>query len=338
MISYIVPIYNAERYLKDCVTSILKCAASGDEVILIDDGSTDASGDICDWFRERYSCVIVEHLKNGGVSHARNRGIQLSKKDYIRFIDSDDEVIPILTQTNSDCLVMDAEVTNEYRRLIRKVRMGKENRVYTPMELLSDLSSANKQCLLHYLWNHLYKRSLINENHLMFDETVALGEDFLFNCEYLACCKTVEYMSTVCYRYFVRNSNTESLTRKFHKNELERRRKMDKAFLKLIEMSGCDMQSRENAKRLIGEITIGSLESIATKNTGVSNEYIKSYMQNFYDTEYYDYIMNYLSLKTIGGKSEAIEYALIRKKSCIALYYYVRIRSDIRKLKNRGKK
>lgn len=86
----IIPVYNVERYIEECITSVLTQTYQNYEIILIDDGSTDKSGMICDKFERNYSQVIVLHKQNGGLSSARNAGIQLSKGDYIIFLDGDD--------------------------------------------------------------------------------------------------------------------------------------------------------------------------------------------------------------------------------------------------------
>lgn len=91
-ISVIVPVYNMEKYLKKCIESILKQSFQDIEVILVDDGSTDASGKICDDYANRDSRIIVMHKENGGPADARNHGIQISSSEYITYIDSDDYV------------------------------------------------------------------------------------------------------------------------------------------------------------------------------------------------------------------------------------------------------
>lgn len=90
LISVIVPVYNVEKYLPECVESIISQTYDNLEVILIDDGSTDRSGKICDEFAEKDSRIVVIHQKNSGVSAARNRGLDLCRGEYISFVDSDD--------------------------------------------------------------------------------------------------------------------------------------------------------------------------------------------------------------------------------------------------------
>ena len=92
LVSIIIPVYNVEKYLERCIQSVRSQTYNNIEIILIDDGSPDNSPIICDRFRELDERIIVVHKKNGGLSDARNAGVQISKGDYITFIDSDDLV------------------------------------------------------------------------------------------------------------------------------------------------------------------------------------------------------------------------------------------------------
>jgi glycosyltransferase involved in cell wall biosynthesis len=93
-VSIIVPVYNVEQYLKECIESILAQTWKNFEVILVDDGSTDSSGKICDEYSQKKEFISVIHKKNGGLSSARNAGIDVAQGDYLAFIDSDDVVHP----------------------------------------------------------------------------------------------------------------------------------------------------------------------------------------------------------------------------------------------------
>ena len=96
LISIIVPVYNVENYLKECIDSILRQEFRDYEIILVDDGSKDDSGKICDEYGKKYSFISVIHKKNGGLSDARNFGLKIAKGEYILFIDSDDYIAKIL--------------------------------------------------------------------------------------------------------------------------------------------------------------------------------------------------------------------------------------------------
>ncbi len=94
MVSVIVPVYNVEKYLPTCIESILKQSYKDYELILVDDGSTDACPQICDTYAKKYSFISVVHKKNGGLSEARNVGMEVANGDYVTFIDSDDYIHP----------------------------------------------------------------------------------------------------------------------------------------------------------------------------------------------------------------------------------------------------
>ena len=102
MIDIIIPVYNAERFLKRCVNSVLMQTNPNWNMILVDDGSIDNSGNLCDFYAEKYSNVTSIHKPNGGVSSARNAGIDNSSSEYIMFIDSDDWVKPDLLEKLSE--------------------------------------------------------------------------------------------------------------------------------------------------------------------------------------------------------------------------------------------
>ena len=90
LVSIIVPVYNVEKYLPKCVGSLINQTYKNVEIILVDDGSTDQSGNICDTYLEKDNRIVVLHKKNGGLSDARNFGIEHAKGDYYSFVDSDD--------------------------------------------------------------------------------------------------------------------------------------------------------------------------------------------------------------------------------------------------------
>ena len=98
LVSIIVPVYNVENYLKECIDSILMQTYKNIEVILINDGSSDSSGKLCDEYKEKDIRIKVVHKTNGGLSDARNLGLDICKGEYISFVDSDDYVSPIFVE------------------------------------------------------------------------------------------------------------------------------------------------------------------------------------------------------------------------------------------------
>ena len=98
MVSVIIPVFNVSDYLEKCVLSVIKQTYKNIEIILVDDGSTDQSGIICDKYREKDNRIKVLHKQNGGLSDARNAGIRIAKGEYISFVDSDDVISPIFIE------------------------------------------------------------------------------------------------------------------------------------------------------------------------------------------------------------------------------------------------
>ncbi len=109
-VSVIIPIYNTAKYLPRCIESVLCQSFDGFELLLVNDGSTDGSGDICDTYATRDSRIRVFHKENGGVSSARNLGLKEAKGEWVCFVDSDDELLPDGLQTMVDAVSSDVDL------------------------------------------------------------------------------------------------------------------------------------------------------------------------------------------------------------------------------------
>ena len=190
-ISVIVPVYNVEKYLPACIDSILRQTHSNLEVILINDGSKDKSGQICDEFAKLDSRVKVVHKENGGVSSSRNRGLDEAKGEYICFMDADDyQSDQALSQLVSAMRMNDVDlvVAGFYRvvddKLAAKSYFKKEC-VMSRKEYASKMSKKPAEYYFGVLWNKLYKRSIIEQFNMRMDESISWSEDFIFNLEYI---------------------------------------------------------------------------------------------------------------------------------------------------------
>ena len=180
-ISVIVPIYNAEKYLKDCLDSLVNQTLNNIEIILIDDGSTDKSSKIVDKYASKYSNVIAKHVKNGGVSKARNRGLKLAKGDYIAFIDSDDSIdLTTYEKMYYKAISNDLDIVGCNTYIIYP---GKLVNCNSNIPLLSKENEDDKKITLIYsyavIWNKIYKRSLLE--NIEFKE----GSNFCEDVEFL---------------------------------------------------------------------------------------------------------------------------------------------------------
>lgn len=205
MITVIVPVYNVEKYIRQCLDSIISQTYKDLEIILVDDGSTDSSGTICDEYAQKDARVKVIHKENGGLSSARNAGLNIAQGEYITFVDSDDTIELDMI----DCLfssVQEADV------VICKARIVREGEILKPTNVKGEKSLSNNDlweeifCRLNNsAWGKLYRRSMIEG--CCFPEGLYHGEDLIFNLQYLSRATKGVFLDAVKYNYFKRKGS-----------------------------------------------------------------------------------------------------------------------------------
>lgn len=199
MISIIIPVYKVESYLGRCIESILNQTFNDFELILVDDGSPDNSGKICDYYALNDSRVKVVHKENGGVSSARNVGIEQADGEWLTFIDADDYVSPNLLRDyienieNSDLLIQGFSYN-------AKKNVSMENRLIEGDKVIYEFLRIDSE-ICGFVWNKLYKTELIKNNNIRFNEKMAMIEDHLFNHNYVVYCKSIKILNKVNYIY-----------------------------------------------------------------------------------------------------------------------------------------
>ena len=190
-VSIIVPVYNAEKTIGRCIDSILGQQYTDFELLLVDDGSKDGSGAICDSYALADSRVQVIHKENTGVSDTRNIGISRARGAYLQFLDSDDWITPDATKLlveaagehNCDLVISDFyRVVGE--RVSRKGDID-EDRVLTREEYAAHMMEQPADFYYGVLWNKLYRRDIVADHHLQMDPEISWCEDFMFNLEYI---------------------------------------------------------------------------------------------------------------------------------------------------------
>jgi len=212
MLSVIVPVYNAERYLPSCLDSLL-CYIGGDlEVVVVDDGSQDASGAICDRYAARDVRVKVFHQANAGVSAARNKGLQHATGDWIAFVDADDEVLPGYVEA---CLQRErtADVAYFAHEGYQLTAGYFEERQDIEQQLLGLKCNEQGFEFYGYTWNKFFRASIIREHRLRFPEYLNHREDEYFTTEYMHYATSLEILPEQLYRYRIDN-NGNHLTHK----------------------------------------------------------------------------------------------------------------------------
>ena len=200
IISIIVPVFNVEEYLEDCINSILTQSYKNIELILVDDGSTDASGEICDKYAKIDNRIVVLHKTNGGVSSARNYGIKYSKGKYIGFVDADDYIEPQMYQ------YMLKNMLSYNAQICVNIACYKDKKIYYDSEIEKDLLTAKEAIsnLLQMnfptsLCNCLYDKEIIKNEFL--NEDIHFWEDFEYQLRLLYKSRLISICRTPFYHY-----------------------------------------------------------------------------------------------------------------------------------------
>lgn len=226
MYSVVIPVYEAAEQLGRCVDSWLSQTERDLEVILVDDGSTDGSGGICEEYRRKDRRVRVLHQKNAGVSAARNAGIEAAKGEYLLFTDSDDYVADDYLEKmangrrESGADLVLCGFHHLYDGADIQKLPGLEKAFKIP-EHPEDFLLLYEQGFLNMPWNKLYKRELAGR----FDLSLSLGEDLLFNLDYLRICGTVCVLAEpLC--YYIQEEQKTTLSSRKRQNRLELARRI----------------------------------------------------------------------------------------------------------------
>lgn len=220
LISIIIPVYNSEKYIGNCLESILKQTYKNIEIIIIDDGSTDDSAKICDAFSRKDNRIKVYHISNSGVAIARNIGLEKSKGKFIAFSDSDD-LYEIDFLEKAITLIEEADYfsgafltfsqTNKENLIDYLADTGKEEIILVE-KYLKKMLDYQAGAYWGANWGKLYYKDIIYKNNIQFESKVQFAEDFRFNLEYLKYVEKVAISHFPVYKYRV--DTTESLSKK----------------------------------------------------------------------------------------------------------------------------
>lgn len=207
-ISVIVPVYNVEKYLPRCIDSILSQTFTDFELLLIDDGSPDNSGNICDEYALKDKRVRVFHKPNGGVSSARNLGIERTLGEWITFIDADDYIeqdfLSIPEDAIEDLLIQNYKVLKNGSDSC----FDFERVCISQSQILPLLNENLVKRIFRVPWAKFFKKTIIEENEIRFLHDVKIGEDSLFMLDYLFYVNSVRYLSSGIYIYIKGENET----------------------------------------------------------------------------------------------------------------------------------
>lgn len=209
-ISIIIPFYNGQKYVQECMESILSQRDEGVEIILVDDGSENSVVEVCDAYAQQYENITLIHQPHRGVSAARNAGMKIARGEYITFVDCDDVLAEnwwstLQAELQKKC---DLLIYNYFCKCEEEALKGYE--IDLP-EMTGDLSDACMRSqffwdFIHFkyafnVWNKVYKLSIIREHQITFTDSVGMGEDIGFNLAYLCYCNQFSVRNERLYGY-----------------------------------------------------------------------------------------------------------------------------------------
>ena len=251
LVSIIAPVYNVEKYLREAVDSVCAQTYPNWELILVDDGSTDQSGIICDEYAKKDSRIRVFHTENSGVSCARNMGIENAHGKWITFMDSDDFL-------HKDCLKTIVGYSDNMELVVfstQNVPTGKLAVLSEKVEYYASLKETQqendrfKSYFYTGVWNKLYLRDKVT---MRFHPNLSLGEDLWFNVEYMQDCHGICVLPDVLNYHRVSTEN--SLTKRLRKNLIE---DCSGVFYAQLRLMGDSSKARNHANLIFADKVVG---------------------------------------------------------------------------------
>lgn len=249
LISFIVPIYKVEKYLKKCIESLIGQSYANIEIILIEDGSPDSSGEICDYYAEKDSRVKVIHQNNLGVSIARNKGLEMATGEWICFVDGDDWVENKLVEIALNHISNDIDICFfSYYDVCKDKKLGKANQVgklnYAKEDFVNMQKAIFEMRGFQYtnaaaIWAKLFRREFLERNSLRFKENQVKSQDTLFMLYVYECARTGIYINEQLYNYRIVR---ESISRKYNPLIIE-------IYTKLLQEFKCFVQEYKNNEK-----------------------------------------------------------------------------------------
>ena len=284
--SVIIPVYNVEKYIDRCLKSIISQNYDDLEIIVIDNGSTDSSGSICDTYASEYSNISVYHIENHGVGSARNFGLSKARGEFIYFVDSDDYLVSNLFADFADKLVSDLDLAvfsyyNSFEEdLTEKQRTEKSlpfKGSYDKDDFIKIFTDLFLSDMLYTVWNKFYRREFLIKTNISF-EKYELGEDVRFNLNVYRNVNKV-YLSQDSYYVYVigrKGSAMSGYNPKRLQYQLQELKLVD-SLLKDWHIDSSNLDNTVKARILMGNIyNISKQKLLVTKKVKLVKEICKS--------------------------------------------------------------
>lgn len=299
-VSIIIPVYNVEEYIDECINSCVNQTYKDIEIICVNDGSSDKSREHVEKFMEKYPNIILVNQENAGVVKARNKGIEVSTGEYIMFVDSDDYIdtnmvevmIKKLVSSKCDAVKCNIDTTLQFLQFCKtdkeQIYKGQEYQEYIKDKLFLDNN------IFSAVYNGIYKKELVGN----FPSGFRLGEDVLFNAEYFLKVKSVVLIPDAMYHY---RDNPESVTHMPSIKTLVNNLKHFNSYYYVEELlKSIEFDNKEDMLKIVAARNYAAYLRLMFQVYGVANfitsvKYSKKYYKKFndvFDNVTYDEVMD----------------------------------------------
>lgn len=290
-ISIIIPIYNAYGYLRKCLDSVCRQSYTNLEIICVDDGSTDGTGDILDEFAKNDKRIIALHQENHGESNARNTALKMASGEYIGFVDCDDWIDFDMYETMIQKAAeydLDIVATSWYReddwncQMIQNEMTVKKD-IINRDELLKYIYMRDSYRGFAYMWNKIYKRNILTDregNLIKFDETLRIGGDVLFLAQAAIRANRTMYMEQSFYHYIQRKDSG------CHMLDLEKMQDWLRAYdmtLQLLMQENVENATLDYVKRFMAYHSCNAVKIALEESNDEMKKYFQEYMFKYCD-------------------------------------------------------
>lgn len=317
-VSIIMPTYKAEKVIEKAVKSVLNQTYKNIELIIIENGPKDSSEQICKKLNNAGKIKYI-YESRANVSNARNVGIENSTGEYIAFIDSDDEyredfiekMVANIKKTNSQLVACGYKTV--YEKIVRLIDNYKE--VEKTSDIQSYLEILKEDYLFNDVWNKIYVSRIIKDNNIKFDEKFELGEDFIFNLDYLKYVETASYINETLYIY---TDGQFGLKLKYRTDKFE----IEYALTQYLEKTYKEMNwSMDYIYNRFARVYFNGIIDIYKPNNPASKSEKNKQLENFIKTEQYNKDLNFLKDRITDKKFKlAVKYFFLKGKIRIKLF------------------
>ncbi len=316
-ISIIIPCYNIDKYLSNCIESVLGQTFVDFELILINDGSTDNTLNICEQYAKLDNRIRVYSHENKGVSYTRNRGIELAQGNYIMFIDGDDYVKNDMLEHFTFQLKKDSwpmcgmllvdgieeEERSNYKELLKKV----PEKIVSCFDIFRIISHHN----LSTPCCRLYDKKILKDKQIRFYEFISYQEDFIFNLEYCKHIKEVILLDYYGYYYVKHASSSTSIYHKYFEH-------IDLLF-DLLKKNSHNAEDIISIKQIIFDTVLKKLANEFHENSKTSIIKKRKVIKIIVQSDYFKYIYNYIIISSINPIFKVL---LLTKNSYLLLIFF----------------